>query len=114
MSEHLARRGGVWWARLVVPERLRKLAGRREFIQSCRTHELHVAKMVAAVLVATWRRQLLTLSSASMNSHVLKLVEKDPALSIGGYLSLDEAAASIGVERNRILRMAADHRLKLY
>ncbi|WP_180338550.1 site-specific integrase [Janthinobacterium sp. 61] len=49
-----------------------------------------------------------------MNSNVLKLIEKDPALSIGGYLSLDEAAASIGVERNRILRMATDHRLKLY
>ena len=44
----LFRRGGIWWARLVVPPRLRGRAGRREFIQSTGTHEHIVGKLVAA------------------------------------------------------------------
>ncbi len=58
MASHLARRGGVWWTRLVVPERLRHVVGRREFVQSCRTADLQVAKTVAAVLLAEWRQTL--------------------------------------------------------
>jgi len=114
MSKHLARRGGVWWARLVVPARLREATGRREFIQSCKTHELHIAKLVAAVLVAGWRRQLLELESVAMNSDVLKLIDKAPALTVGGYMSIAEAAASIGVERNWLLRIASTYSLKLH
>ncbi len=64
MAEHLMRRGGVWWARLVVPSRLREAAGRREFIQSCRTSELHITKLVCSVLVSKCRRLLLALESA--------------------------------------------------
>ncbi len=114
MSKHLARRGGVWWARLVVPARLREATGRREFIQSCKTHELHIAKLVAAVLVAVWRRQLLELESVAMNPDVLKLINKAPALTVGGYMSIVEAAASIGVERNWLLRIASTYSLKLH
>ncbi|WP_414703043.1 DUF6538 domain-containing protein [Polaromonas sp. UBA4122] len=47
MKSHLARRGGIWCARLVMPKHLRTLAGRREFAQSTKTHELHIAKLVA-------------------------------------------------------------------
>ncbi len=68
------RRGGVWWARLAVPARLREAAGRREFIQSCRTSELHIAKLVCSVLVSKWRRLLLALESASMIADVLILI----------------------------------------
>lgn len=114
MAKHLARRGGVWWARLVVPERLRQAAGRREFIQSCQTHELHVAKLVSAILVADWRRQLLALESVAMSADVLKLIDKAPALTVGGYLSLDEAAGLIGVGRSQILRIATSYGLQLY
>ncbi|MDP2255501.1 MAG: hypothetical protein Q8K05_05495 [Polaromonas sp.] len=114
MAEHLARRGGVWWARLVVPARLREATGRREFIQSCKTHELHIAKLVGAVLVAGWRRQLLALEPVAMNSDVLKLIDKAPALTAGGYLTVADAAALIGVERNWLLRIAATYSLKLY
>lgn len=114
MSKHLARRGGVWWARLVVPARLREATGRREFIQSCKTHESHIAKLVAGVLVAGWRRQLLELESVAMNSDVLKLIDKASALTVGGYMSIAEAAASIGVERNWLLRIASTYSLKLH
>lgn len=61
-----------WWARLAVPQRLREATGRREFIQSCRTHELHIAKLVASILVACWRRQLLALES---NKKSMELAE---------------------------------------
>ena len=50
----LFRRGGMWWARLVVPARLRDLAGRREFVQ-CWRHEcplLFVKSLGHAVLIA--------------------------------------------------------------
>lgn len=110
----LFRRGGMWWARLVVPERHRAALGRREFVQSCRTHELHIAKLVAAALLTDWRRQLLAVECAPMNSEVLKLIDKAPALSAGRYLSLDAAAASIGLERAQLLRIASDHDLRLW
>ena len=84
MSSYLVRRGGIWWTRLAVPVRLRVAAGRREFIQSCRTHELAIAKPVAAVLLADWRKQLLQLDSRQMSVDVLKLVGGSPILSGGG------------------------------
>ncbi len=110
----LFRRGGMWWARLVVPERHRAAIGRREFIQSCRTHELHIAKLVATALLADWRRQLLAVECAPMNSDVLKLIDKAPTLSAGGYLPLDAAAATIGLGRAQLLRIASAHNLQLW
>ena len=113
MKNHLARRGGIWWARLVVPKRLRPAAGRCEFIQSTRTHELHVAKLVAAVMVADWRRQLMRLESRSMNPNVLKLLEPALALAIGGTITIDEAV-QLGLARVQLLRVAAAGRLVLH
>lgn len=110
----LFRRGGMWWARLVVPERHRVALGRREFIQSCRTHELHIAKLVATALLADWRRQLLAVECAPMNAEVLKLIDKAPTLAAGGYLSLDAAAATIGLERAQLLRIASARDLRLW
>ena len=69
----LFRRGGIWWARLVVPKRLREAAGRREYVQSTKTHELAIAKLVVAVLMAGWRRQLLELQCRPMPIELLKI-----------------------------------------
>ena len=91
MSGHLFRRGGIWWARFVVPERLRGAAGRREFNQSCRTHELAIAKLVCAVFLGDWRRQIFQLDSREMSTDVLKLVGGSPVLVGGGYVSLADA-----------------------
>ena len=113
MNNHLARRGGIWWARLVVPKRLRQAAGRCEFIQSTRTHDLHVAKLVAAVMVADWRRELMRLESRSMDPNVLKLLEPAPALAIGGTLTIEEAV-QIGLTRVQLLRVAAAGRMVLH
>lgn len=114
MAEHLTRRGGVWWARLAIPARLREAAGRREFIQSCRTSELHIAKLVCNVLVSKWRRLLLALESATMTADVLKLIDKSLALTAGGYLPLDDATTIVGLDRAQLLRLAEGGELRLH
>ena len=91
MARHLARRGGIWWARLVVPKRLRQTIGRREFIQSCRTADLRMAKAVAAMLIAEWRQSLMRVELAGMDSQVLKLLKPAPVLAIGATITLAEA-----------------------
>lgn len=93
---HLSRRGGMWWARLVVPNRLRDAAGRREFTQSCRTHELAVAKLASAILISCWRRQILALESGRMNFNILKLLDTSLTLAAGGHIPISIAAESIG------------------
>lgn len=110
----LFRRGGVWWSRLVVPARLRAKAGRREFVQSCRTHELAIAKLVAAALLADWRLQLLRLESRTMSVDVLKLVEGAPGLAGIGFLPLCVAADLSGIAQIDLLRSAADGGLGLF
>ena len=60
--------------RLVVPTWLRKATDWRKFNQSCQTHELAIAKLVACVLLVDWRQQSLELDSLSMSLSVLKIV----------------------------------------
>ena len=110
---HLARRGGIWWARLTVPAHLRTVAGRREFSKSTRTHELHVAKLVAAVLLADWRRQLFALQSRPMTEGVLKLIDGAPELADGGWVTLRDAVKYSGIGREYLLRKAAEGVLPL-
>ncbi len=113
MASHLARRGGVWWARLVVPERLRQAAGRREFVQSCRTANLRIAKAVAAALIAEWRQRLMRFEWTDMNSQTLKLLQPAPALALGATITLSEADA-LGIDTTQLLRIAASGKLKLF
>lgn len=113
MASHLARRGGVWWARLVVPERLRQATGRREFVRSCRTANLQVAKAVAAALIAEWRQRLMRFEWTDMNSQTLKLLQPAPALALGATITLAEAEA-YGIDRVQLLRIAATSKLKLF
>ena len=114
MSGHIVRRGGIWWARFAVPARLRSAVGRREFTQSCRTHEPAIAKLVAAFLLAGWRKKLLELDSHPMSVDVLKLVDGSPVLSDCGYVPLVEAANLSGISQNQLLRAAANGTLKLF
>ncbi len=113
MASHLARRGGVWWTRLVVPVRLRHVVGRREFVQSCRTADLQVAKTVAAVLLAEWRQTLMRLEPTKMSSQTLRLLQPAPALSIGATIALVDAE-QYGVGAMQLLKIAAAGRLKLF
>ena len=99
---------------MVVPTRLREAAGRREFVQSTRTHELAIAKLVGAVLQADWRAQLLRLESRSMSVDVLNLVEGAPALSGGGFLPLGDAVRLSGIAQAELLRACAARRISLF
>ena len=114
MSSHLVRRGGIWWVRLVVPARLRNAAARREFNQSCQTHELAIAKLVASVLLTDWRKQLLQLDPLPMSLSVLTIVGGSPILAGGGWLPLAEAAGLSGISQDQLLRASADGNLNLF
>jgi hypothetical protein len=100
--------------RLVVPVRLRNAAARREFYQSCQTHELAIAKLVASVLLADWRKQLLQLDSLPMSLSVLNIVGGSPILAGGGWLPLSEAAGLSGIGQDQLLRASADGTLNLF
>jgi integrase len=82
-------------------------------MQSCRTHEPAVAKVVAAMLLADWRQQLLRLDSRSMPS-ILKLVRGSPVLSQLGWISLADAANLSGIGVNDLLRAAANGAVSLF
>ncbi len=111
----LFRRGGVWWARMVVPERLRDRAGRREFVQSTGTHEYSVGKLVAAVLLAGWRRVIYELERGRVDSEkLLRLVEGSPTLGQPGYLTIKRAVEETGLDRETFLRAVSSGRIGLY
>ena len=107
MQSHLVRRGSIWWARLVVPQRLRAAAGRREFIQSCRTHELVIAKLVTAALLSNWRKQIIQLERRHMSIDVLRLVDGSPILTSEGWVPLSTASDMSGISQKQLLRLAA-------
>lgn len=106
------RRGDVWWARLAVPARLRQIAGRREFVQSCRTTDKGVGRVVAAVLLAQWRRLLFELEGGRVD--IQKLVSGRAALVAGGHLSLQRAVELLGFGLGELLRAASAGRIGLY
>lgn len=106
------RRGDVWWARLAVPARLRQVAGRREFVQSCRTTDKHAGRVVAAALLAQWRRHLFELGGGRVD--IEKLVGGGPALVAGGHLPLQRAAELLGFELGDLLRAASAGRIGLH
>ena len=111
----LFRRGGVWWARMVVPERLRDRAGRREFVQSTGTHEYSVGKLVAAVLLAGWRRVLYELERGRVDSEkLLRLIEGSPILGQPGYLTIKRAVDETGLDRDTFLQAVSSGRIGLY
>lgn len=113
--EGLFRRGGVWWARLVVPARLRRAADRREFTKSTGVHDKAVAKVIALTLLATWRRQLLWLDNQPMDDvRILKLVDGMPGMAAGDHFPLGVAADGLGFEAADLLREVRAGRLGLW
>jgi len=97
--QNLERRpNGIYVARLTVPARLRAVVGASVFIASTRSRNLVVAKLLAAELIAGWRRHLFELDRLSLlrssrtsmtQQSILKIVEGHPLLLAGGYLRLD-------------------------
>ena len=111
----LFRRGGVWYARIVVPHQLRHVIGKTELVASTGVREPALARVVAAELLAGWRRRLLDLTrtlGGPLDIERIKLGH--PALSGGGYLELAEAASASGINESYLLGKAADGELRLY
>lgn len=113
--EGLFRRGGVWHARLVVPARLRAIAGRREFIKSTGSRVLMTAKVAHAELMALWRRQLLELENckAVTDDDVRRLLNGSPALEMSEHLSILTAKDVTGIGIEALLTEAEAGRLDL-
>ena len=88
----------------MVPTRLRIAAGRREFVQSTRTGEKAVAKLIAAALLSRWRVKLLLLEGRTLDSEKAALIVGGALglLAIGGYINLDSASA-FGLSRYEVL-----------
>jgi integrase len=119
--ENLQRRAsGIYVARLTVPERLRHLVRKREFIATTGTSQLSVAKLVAGTLLARWRQQLfelgrLTFAGLSMNhDSIIKIADGHPLLGLAGHLPLEQAAAAVGLRADDVLRQAAHGRVRLF
>lgn len=55
MKGHLQKRRNVYYARLAVPEDLRKHYGRKEFIQTLKTSDLRVAKAKVLKVISDWK-----------------------------------------------------------
>ena len=108
------RPSGVWVARLVVPARLRAAVGRVEFIRSTSTSNLAVAKVVGGELLAQWRRRLLHFDQMENYEELLRLVDGDPILQIGGHLPLRQAAEGAGLDSSVLLRQAAAAKADLF
>ena len=111
----LFRRGGVWYARLVVPQSLRLVIGKTELVASTGVREPALARVVASELLAGWRRRFLDLSrTLGGPMDIEQITLGHPALSGGGYLALAEAAKTSGIDEPYFLRQAADGKLNLY
>lgn len=112
----------MWFVRLVVPLplRLRRLAGRTEFVHSTGTHHLAVAKVVASGLLAQWRGQLLDLDRLAMgdtatnHTSIIKIADGHPTLALPGHLSLDLAAAASGMSAEYLFKSALEGRIGLF
>lgn len=111
----LFRRGGVWYARLVVPAKLRSVVGKTEFIASTKVREPLLARIVASELLAAWRRRLHDFSRlADGCMDVQQLVVGSPVLTTGGYLPLLDAAEAAGLDERHLLEAAKDGRVRLF
>lgn len=111
----LFRRGGTWYARLVIPRDLRSKLGKTEFVASTRCHEQVMAKLVASNLLAGWRRRIADLNGILTQSMELeRLVAGHPALTTAGYLALADAAGVSGIDVTSLLRAVEDGQLALF
>jgi integrase len=114
MHNLFRRPSGIWVARLAVPARLRQVLGRHEFIQSTRTTDPAIGKLIGSALLAGWRRQLLDADRATgrnlmdiEDETLLRIVDGTPALLGAIHLPLPVAAAASGIGVDELLRQAA-------
>ncbi|WBY04058.1 site-specific integrase [Ramlibacter tataouinensis] len=107
------RPSGVYFARMAVPRRLRERVGKTELIQSTGCRCAAVAKVIAAAILASWRRSLHDFDFGTQVD-ILQLQAGSPLLQVAQYLSLAEASSAAGIDAASLLRAAAEGRLGLF
>lgn len=119
MQNLIRRPSGTYAVRLVIPTHLRRVFGKREFIESTGTTNLAIAKLFANVRLSEWRQRLLDADRLLMPSldtldprHIIKIAQGHPFLKSGGWLSLADASAASGIPISELLRVTARGQLK--
>lgn len=119
MQNLIRRPSGTYAVRLVIPTHLRRVFGKREFIESTGTTNLAIAKLFANVRLSEWRQRLFDADRLLMPTldphdphHIIKIAQGHPVLHAGGWLPLTEASAASGIPINALLRATARGQLK--
>lgn len=110
------RASGIYVVRLVVPDRLRRVLGKSEFIRSTGTRSLAVAKIVGSECLAAWRRQLYVLGGHDPMEVDLLRVAGKPAIAgaIGDHLPLLKSHDVFGLPSELVLRAALAGSISLF
>lgn len=110
-SLYLYRRaGGIYFVRLCVPARLKRVVGKGEVHRSTGCRDLRLAKIVAAELVAQWHRSIERLH----NMDITKLAAGSVKLLGDGYISLVEASQECGATPLDLAERLTASQLGLY
>lgn len=113
MDSIFRRKSGVYFARLVVPRRLRQIVGKTELVASTGVRDLFLAKIVGVEILAVWRRRFLDLEGLAAVD-IVQLKIGSPSLAGSGLLQLRDASAATGIDVESLLRYASEKRLRLY
>lgn len=101
------RPSGIYAVRLVVPVRLRELAGRTEIHTSTGPRSLEAAKAVALRIQLHWRERFLEMGSGTALTAI-------PVLSGYGMISVEEGADAIGISARALAGELLNDRAKLF
>lgn len=100
-----------------MPIRLRLAVGKTEFVSSTGVREFALGRVVAAELLAVWRRKLHDLSrrgSGRMADDIEQIAAGHPSLLSSSHFPIREAAAVSGFDVESLLRAAASGRMSLF
>ena len=110
-ANYLYRRpSGIYVVRICIPRKLHCKIGRKEVHISTGVRDMALAHVTALSILLHWKRKLME----SNDMDLLKLAEGSPLLSGPGHLSVDDAAAALGMQTSTLLREIVNHRARLF
>jgi hypothetical protein len=101
------RPSGIYAVRIVVPKRLREVAGRNEIHTSTGLRDSNAAKLAALKIQLHWREQLMALD-------LERLSAGSPLLLGEGLIPIDEAARAIGLTPGSLFGEMHNDRAEVY
>lgn len=108
------RPSGIYSVRLIVPERLRQVIGKAEFVASTGSRQLFVAKVIGTALLAQWRARFAELSPLPIKMDIKQVSLGSPLLSTAGFLPIAMAAQYSGLEVSELLSEVRNGTLGLF